>query len=244
VGVTHQYCGQLGKTTNCQVAVSLSLASEHGSVPIGYRLYVPKDWADDTAYSLNDLADGVRASFIRLENLERWASEQTLLADETEHVEYLCQAIRDRRVEARLNRMIGACIRAATLHPTTNFLSPLTRRHAYELRIDEGIRRKTKLNKRIALDLVFLSPALQQLDHKADRILGQMFAALRETYLSGTPGLHLLPAEMEKALATAADQREAARFVCDWIANMTDSFAFRAYRRMFDADYGSITDLV
>lgn len=49
VGVAHQYCGQLGKTTNCQVAVSLTLASEHGSLPIAYRLYVPKDWANDTA---------------------------------------------------------------------------------------------------------------------------------------------------------------------------------------------------
>ena len=47
VGVTHQYCGNLGKTANCQVAVSLSLATEHGSVPIDYRLYLPKDWAAD-----------------------------------------------------------------------------------------------------------------------------------------------------------------------------------------------------
>jgi SRSO17 transposase len=47
VGVARQYCGQLGKQDNCQVAVSLSLASEAGSVPIAYRLYLPKDWASD-----------------------------------------------------------------------------------------------------------------------------------------------------------------------------------------------------
>jgi SRSO17 transposase len=47
VGVTHQYCGQLGKTANCQVAVSLSLASARGSVPIDYRLYLPREWAED-----------------------------------------------------------------------------------------------------------------------------------------------------------------------------------------------------
>ena len=47
VGVARQYCGQLGKQDNCQVAVSLSLATEVGSVPIAYRLYVPKDWAND-----------------------------------------------------------------------------------------------------------------------------------------------------------------------------------------------------
>jgi SRSO17 transposase len=49
VGVTRQYCGQLGKTDNCQVAVSLSLANDTGSLPIQWRLYLPKDWTDDPA---------------------------------------------------------------------------------------------------------------------------------------------------------------------------------------------------
>ena len=47
VGVARQYCGQLGKQDNCQVAVSLSLATEQGSVPIGFRLYLPEKWAKD-----------------------------------------------------------------------------------------------------------------------------------------------------------------------------------------------------
>jgi len=47
VGVARQYCGQLGKQDNCQVAVSLSLATVRGSIPIAYQLYLPKDWAGD-----------------------------------------------------------------------------------------------------------------------------------------------------------------------------------------------------
>src|SRR5580700_9602228 len=47
VGVTRQYCGQLGKQDNCQVAVRLSVATHQGSLPVAYRLYLPKDWADD-----------------------------------------------------------------------------------------------------------------------------------------------------------------------------------------------------
>jgi SRSO17 transposase len=47
VGVHHQYCGQLGKQANCQVAVTLSIANHHASLPIAYRLYLPKDWVDD-----------------------------------------------------------------------------------------------------------------------------------------------------------------------------------------------------
>ncbi len=41
VGVARQYCGQLGKQDNCQVAVSLSAANDHASLPIAYRLYLP-----------------------------------------------------------------------------------------------------------------------------------------------------------------------------------------------------------
>src|SRR5258708_15460830 len=49
VGVARQYCGQLGKQDNCQVAVSLSLANHDASLPIAYRLYLPEDWAKDQA---------------------------------------------------------------------------------------------------------------------------------------------------------------------------------------------------
>src|SRR5215468_8277433 len=49
VGVSHQYCGQLGKQANCQVAVTLSLANHDASLPVAYRLYLPKAWAEDEA---------------------------------------------------------------------------------------------------------------------------------------------------------------------------------------------------
>jgi len=47
VGVTRQYCGQVGKQENCRVAVSLSVATWSSSLPIAYRLYLPKEWAAD-----------------------------------------------------------------------------------------------------------------------------------------------------------------------------------------------------
>jgi len=49
VGVARQYCGQLGKQDNCQVAVSLSLANRHASLPVAWRLYLPQEWAADPA---------------------------------------------------------------------------------------------------------------------------------------------------------------------------------------------------
>jgi SRSO17 transposase len=49
VGVHHQYCGNLGKQANCQVAVTLSVANHHASLPIAYQLYLPQAWAEDAA---------------------------------------------------------------------------------------------------------------------------------------------------------------------------------------------------
>ncbi len=49
VGVARQYCGRLGKTDNCQIAVTLSIANHAASLPIAYQLYLPEDWAVDAA---------------------------------------------------------------------------------------------------------------------------------------------------------------------------------------------------
>ena len=53
-----------------------------------------------------------------------------------------------------------------------------------------------------------------------------------------------MPASVEAEIAKASDKATRARLVCDWISSMTDNFAFRTYRRLFDADFGSITDFV
>jgi SRSO17 transposase len=47
VGVARQYCGQIGKQDNCQVAVSVSVATQEASLPVAYRLYLPESWAND-----------------------------------------------------------------------------------------------------------------------------------------------------------------------------------------------------
>ena len=53
VGVARQYCGRLGKTDNCQIAVSLSIANHAASLPLAFRLYLPQEWADDAARRKN-----------------------------------------------------------------------------------------------------------------------------------------------------------------------------------------------
>ncbi len=48
-GVKRQYSGTLGKIGNCQIAVSLHAVSAQGTVPLGFRLYLPEDWCQDPA---------------------------------------------------------------------------------------------------------------------------------------------------------------------------------------------------
>jgi SRSO17 transposase len=84
VGVAHQYCGQLGKQANCQVAVSLSIANHDASLPVAYQLYLPKSWAEDDrrrckAKVPNEIPFKTKPE-IALEQI-RWASEIGLPGD-------------------------------------------------------------------------------------------------------------------------------------------------------------------
>ncbi|HYP21554.1 MAG TPA: IS701 family transposase [Chloroflexia bacterium] len=49
VGVQRQYTGSAGKITNCQIGVSLSIATRTEHLPIDFELYLPESWANDSA---------------------------------------------------------------------------------------------------------------------------------------------------------------------------------------------------
>lgn len=208
------------------------------------------DWADDTAYSLNDIVDGVNAGFLNLEKLERWAEQNDLDADQSDHLDGVLRAIRRGSIEAKMGSKIGKFIGAASLVEADSgrFMAARSNRYRFDLAIDPALKRESKLYKRIALDLVFRSQQLQQIDLKADRLLGKMFGLYRELYIDPDekPKSHIsiLPPETEALIWGEADQGARARHICDHIAGMTDRFAARVYRRLFDADFGSIVDLV
>ena len=68
VGVARQYCGELGKQDNSQVAVTLSIANHDASLPVAYRLYSPKDWAsDDLARALHNCGRRRRCDGLEIE---------------------------------------------------------------------------------------------------------------------------------------------------------------------------------
>ena len=77
-------------------------------------------------------------------------------------------------------------------------------------------------------------------------MLTRLFNALEENYLvDGPPRLVLLSGDFEQEMSAADnDRRRQARIICDYLAGMTDGFASRIYKRLFDPDFGSIVDLV
>jgi dGTPase len=203
------------------------------------------DWSDDAAYSLNDLADGIHSGIINGEKIERWASEQSLEEEESRHVEDLIGSIALGRVEKTTAAKIGNFIQASTLHERTNCLSGTTCRYHYCLEIDPAIRKEAELYKKISVDLVFRSPQLHQLEHKGAHLLQNIFDALRENYLEKeNSSTNLLPRDAERSVRAETDSHQKMRLLCDHIAGMTDGFAVRTYKRLFDAEFGSLADLV
>jgi dGTPase len=203
------------------------------------------DWADDTAYSIHDIADGIRAEFITIDKLEKWASGVELDSEDTAHLEGIISIIRKGNIDAMLGIKIGQFIQGASLKERSNFMSETTNRYRFELIVDPAKKQECELYKRIMFEIVFLSTRVKQLEYKGDSMLERLFEALIDNYTSkGKNPPRLVSPKLEGRLKTAETDTEKARLLCDYLAGMTDSFAIKTYRRLFDPGFGSIVDIV
>ncbi len=202
------------------------------------------DWADDTAYCINDLLDGINSGLITLPKIEAWAASQALSSQDSRLIERLLDASRARYLSRYFNRKIGDFIHASELITRDNFMATRTNRYKYGLKIDPGIRGEADLYGQISRELVFWSPQIFQLEFKADFIIRNVFKAFQIHYLDTEAGMALLPESSEAFVRGEKDKMRRARLICDYISGMTDGFAIRTYKRLYDPDFGSIMDLV
>jgi len=203
------------------------------------------DWADDTAYSLNDVIDGVRAGFVTWGRIESWAARGGACSAESEvWIRSLAEAMRHDRLEPVFGNKIGHCIRACRLIPWENPLASLSHRYAWRLEIDGAVGREIAFYKALAADLIFTSPQIGQMEHKGRFILEGLFAAFVESLRPGRArALRVLPPLVERLLSAEPTEAGRMRRICDHIAGLTDGQARRAWKRLYDPDHTSIVDL-
>ena len=202
------------------------------------------DWADDVAYSLHDIVDGVKAGFLTIERIEAWAAGEPMDARRQRLLEQLLEGIRADRLEGIVSAKIGACITACRLRERSGFMAGATNRYRFELVIAPGVEGEALFFKKMANDIIFESPQLQQIEHKARKVLFDLWESCWRYYVEPPPRvIRILPPRVGQLIDAESTQAGKARRICDWLSVLTDGMIVRTYRRLFDPEFGSIRDL-
>lgn len=205
------------------------------------------DWADDTAYAINDIVDSVTGGFLNLAKLNKWGKENSEKLNNNcqSYLEEINRWIYEGKYKAKFSSRIGNFIEACSIKERETILDDKTNRYKYELIIDDEMKERVEFYKRVAVELVFRSTQLHQMEYKGDLMIRKMFEVYKDNYL-GTKLKRdkLVPEFTDRLIREESDKIKRARIICDYIAGMTDGFAIRSYKRLFDPDYSSLVDLV
>lgn len=219
---------------------------EHGPEADSFRSIECQimDWADDTAYAINDIQDSITGGFINIAKLVSYGKNNSLNETEEKYLEELIEWIKESKFKPKLGSQIGDFISACSINERKTFMDGKTNRYKYELIVDENCLSKANFYKKLATDLVFKSTQLHQMESKGDYMLTNFFNVMQDNYIENISGMKLIPEFSHNIVVNTKDKNERARLICDNLAGMTDSFAMRSYRRLFDPNYSSLADLV
>lgn len=202
------------------------------------------DWADNFAYSIDDLKDAITAGFIDSFIIKEWAQKQNgLTAEMEERLDELALSVEDRSSDRHLSLRMGDLIGGISLKPASNLMSDRSSRYRFSLKVEDGVEAEYETYRRLAFEAVFSTAKIQQLEFKADYILKKLFNGIKESYSAGAR-LHLLPEDWHNYIENIAPDDERCRVICDFLSGMTDAFAGRYFQRFFLPEHGSLTDLV
>ncbi len=203
------------------------------------------DWADDTAYAINDIVDSISGGFLTLVKLMSWLeANKNLDDDEKQYLNKIIDWIKDGSYKANFGANIGEFINGCDIIERNTFMDSKTNRYKYEIVIEPHVLKKANFYKRLSVELVFQSSHLHQMEYKGGQMLRKIFELLEENYVTNLNKNKLLPDFTDNLIRNEKDKNVRARLVCDYISGMTDTFAMRNYKRLFDPDYSSLADLM
>jgi SRSO17 transposase len=229
VGVARQYCGVLGKQDNCQVAVSISLANAQASIPVGYRLYLPKTWAED-AKRRQKAGVPAEVNFatktqIALEQLEALLAEgapkHCVLADAAYGVD---QAFRQRLADLHLPYVVGITSSVVVWPPGVQPLAPQRYRGRGR---PPSIPRRSRSRQPVSVkDLAqgLKGSAFQTISWRegTNELLSGRFAAVRVRHAGGNIGKARLHPEQWLLIEWPAEQAEPLKY---YLSNLPEDIA-------------------
>ncbi len=202
------------------------------------------DWADDTAYVINDLVDSISGGFLTITKLLGWQKNNNLSPRQNKIIEDIIEWIKNGKYKPKFGAQIGEFIRAASLKERKTFLDNSTNRYKYVLVIEDGIYEQAQTYKKMAVDLVFRSSQLHQMEFKGNSMIENLYQLFFDNYVNSLKSTKLLPDFNDQLLRREKNKKARARIVCDNLSGATDAYAMRMYRRLFDPEYSSLADLV
>lgn len=215
------------------------------------------DWADQVAYSVHDLEDGIHAEMITSARLSDAYLEKLILAATKEYTpaqmegtyRWLTGQVRtmEEMGDARQRAAARKDLTSSLIHrfvtaakPRPRKLAdgtPCTGRYAYKLTITPAEKGRATVLKAIALRLIIHDQRVATLERRSRFMLRRLFRELvrRES-------VDLYPDEFRGLFLAAQQDHERGRIACDYIAGMTDRYAEMLYQRLFAPGTGSLLD--